>query len=252
MIRRSINAHKPARADNPGNSPESSPSAPEKTPCPGIMLEKVRQFHEHIETYQSGDYNEAQLRIDFINPMLEALGWDVDNKQGYAEAYRDVVYEDALKIGGASKAPDYGFYIGGRAAGGGRKFFLEAKRPSVALRVDPKSAFQLRRYAWTAGLPLSILTNFRECLVFDTRIKPNAKDSATTAAILTLKFTEYPERWHEIASVFSRESILRGSFDKFAQAKRKKGMEPLGEAFLNDIEEWRAMLAREIAQQSSW
>ena len=229
------------------NVPTSPPKLDTVIACPPLITEKVRQFGEHLETYTSGDYNEAQLRVDFLNPMLEALGWDVNNSAGYAEAYRDVVYEDAIKVGHTSKAPDYGFYIGGRAAGGGRKFFLEAKKPSVAIRVDPKSAFQLRRYAYSAQLPLSILTNFKEFIAYDTRIKPSAKDSATAAAVLRIKYTDYAERWHEIASVFSRDAILRGAFDKFAQGKRKRGMEPLGESFLKDIEGWRALLAREIA-----
>ena len=214
--------------------------------CPPVILTKVRQFAEHEETYQSGDYSEAQLRVDFINPMLERLGWDVNNRKGHAEAYREVVYEDAIKVGGTSKAPDYGFYIGGRAAGG-RKFFLEAKKPSVAIRVDPAPAFQLRRYAYSAQLPLSILTNFKDFIVFDTRYKPSAKDSATAAAILQVKYTEYAARWHEIASVFSRDAILRGAFDKYAAGKRRKGMEPLGDAFLEDIETWRKLLARDVA-----
>lgn len=219
--------------------------------CPPLITEKVRQFDEHLETYTSGDYSEAQLRVDFLNPMIDALGWDVNNDKGYAEAYRDVVYEDAIKVGGTTKAPDYGFYIGGRAAGGGRKFFLEAKKPSVAIRVDPKSAFQLRRYAYSAQLPLSILTNFKEFIAYDTRFKPSAKDNARAAAVLTIKYTEYPERWHEIAAVFSRDAILRGTFDKFATGKRKKGMEPLGESFLKDIEGWRKLLASEIAKSNA-
>lgn len=217
--------------------------------CPPIIIDKVRQFIEQEETYDSGDYSEAQVRIDFINPLLEALGWDVTNKEGRAEAYREVVYEDALKLAGgtSSKAPDYGFYIGGRAAGGGRKFFLEAKRPSVPIRVDHKPAFQLRRYAYSAELPLSILTNFKEFIVYDTRFKPSPQDSATAGAILTFRFTEYPQRWHEIASIFSRDAILRGAFDRFAQSKRKRGMVPLGESFLQDIESWREVLAKDIA-----
>jgi len=48
------------------------------------------------------------------------------NKQGYAEAYKDVITEDAIKVGGVTKAPDYCFRIGGA-----RKFFVEAKKPSV-------------------------------------------------------------------------------------------------------------------------
>ena len=76
---------------------------------------------------------------------------------GYAESYRDVVHEDALRIEGNAKAPDYAFRVGGV-----RKFFVEAKKPSVNLKDNPEPAYQLRRYAWSAGLPLSILTDFEE------------------------------------------------------------------------------------------
>jgi len=71
--------------------------------------------------------------------------------------YRDVIFEDSLKVGGATKAPDYSFRIGGQ-----RKIFVEAKKPSVNIATDIGPAFQLRRYAWSAKLPLSILTNFEE------------------------------------------------------------------------------------------
>lgn len=226
------------------------PSTKAGSDVPQVIIDKVHQFEEHLDTYMAPGYNEQQLRIDFLNPMLKALGWDVDNERGYAEAYREVVYEDALKIGGASKAPDYGFYIGGRVAGGGRKFFLEAKKPSVAIRLDPKPTFQLRRYAFNANLDLSILTNFRDFLVLDTRLKPDGKEKKVTGVILSFNYQEYPERWQEIASVFSREAILRGSFDKFAQAKRKRGREELGPTFLKDIEEWREILAKDIAKHN--
>lgn len=220
-------------------------------PCPPIILEKVRQFTEHIDVYKSGDYSEAQLRIDFLNPMLEALGWDVENTLGYAEAYRDVVYEDQVKVGGAAKAPDYGFYVGGRAAGGGRKFFLEAKKPSINLRVNPAPAYQLRRYAWTAKLSLSILTSFEEFIVYDTRVKPLTTDKATTASILTVAYTEYPQRWHEIVALFSIDAIRRGSFDRFAQSmKKQRGTAPVDDAFLHEIEQWREDLAQTIAKDN--
>ena len=85
------------------------------------------------------------------------LAWDMSNSKGYAEAYKDVVHEDAVKIGRGTKAPDYAFRIGGV-----RKFFVETKAPHRNLKNDPHPAFQLRRYAWSAKLPLSILTDFEE------------------------------------------------------------------------------------------
>jgi hypothetical protein len=75
-----------------------------------------------------------------------------------------VIHEDAIKVSTGTKAPDYCFRIGGT-----RKFFPEAKNPSVNIKDDPLPAFQLRRYAWSARLPLSILTDFQEFAVYDQR-----------------------------------------------------------------------------------
>jgi hypothetical protein len=106
-------------------------------------------------------YNETQTRIEFVDPFFTALGWNVANVSGYAEAYKDVVHEDATVIGGLTKAPDYSFRVGGA-----RKFFVETKRPAVRIKEDPDPAFQLRRYAWSAKLPISILTTFAELSVY--------------------------------------------------------------------------------------
>ena len=94
-------------------------------PPPKQIKILVERFRENRQAYRSSAYNEAQLRHEFIDPFFKALGWDVDNEQGFAEAYKDVIHEDAIKIGGATKAPDYCFRIGGT-----RKFFVEAKRPA--------------------------------------------------------------------------------------------------------------------------
>ena len=136
--------------------------------APHSVLELIERFDRNRIAYRSEHYNEARLRIEFLNPFFEALGWDINNKQGYAEAYKDVIYEDAIKIGAATKAPDYCFRIGGT-----RKFFVEAKKPAIHLKDASEPAFQLRRYAWSAKLPLSILTDFEEFAIYDCRVKPD-------------------------------------------------------------------------------
>ena len=133
--------------------------------APDTVGKLVDRFERNREAYRSGRYNETQVRVELIDPLFLALGWDVDNAAGYAEAYKDVVHEDAIKVGGSTKAPDYCFRIGGA-----RKFFLEAKKPSVDIRGEPGPAYQLRRYAWSAKLPLSILTDFEELAVYDCRM----------------------------------------------------------------------------------
>jgi len=64
----------------------------------------IDRFDQHLKAYRSSRYNEAQLRNEFLNPFFKVLGWDMDNAQGLAEAYKDVVHEDANRIGAAIKA----------------------------------------------------------------------------------------------------------------------------------------------------
>jgi len=215
------------------------------TPSEIIML--TERFERNQEAYTSGQYNETQLRREFLDPFFEALGWDVNNKSGYAEAYKDVIHEDSIKIGGLTKAPDYCFRIGGS-----RKFFVEAKKPAINIRDDVSPAFQLRRYAWSARLPLSILSDFEEFAVYDCRVKPDKTDKSSVARTMFITFQDYEKRWDEIAAIFSREAILKGSFDRYAESeKKKKGTAEVDAAFLKEIESWRELLARNIALRNS-
>jgi hypothetical protein len=211
------------------------------------LKELIERFKNNIVSYKSGQYNETQVRREFIDPLFKLIGWDVDNEQGYAEAYKDVVHEDAIKIGGKTKAPDYCFRIGGT-----RKFFVEAKKPSINIKDEPHPAYQIRRYAWSAKLPLSILTDFEEFAVYDCRIKPEQSDSSSKARVLYITCDQYEDRWEEISSIFSRDSILKGSFDKYAESnKSKKGTAEVDTVFLEEISSWREILARNIALKKS-
>ena len=213
---------------------------------PEQILQLIETFDRNRDAYHTGGYNETQLRREFIDPFFEALGWDVANESGYAPAYRDVIHEDAIKIGTATKAPDYSFRIGGA-----RKFFVEAKKPSVDIKEDAHPAYQLRRYAWSAKLPLSILTDFEEFAVYDCLTKPSHTDRASTGRIMYFTCKEYVDHWDEIAQIFSKEAIQKGSFDKFAaKAEGKRGTSTVDKEFLKEIESWRENLANHIARQN--
>ncbi|MEI6278125.1 MAG: TaqI-like C-terminal specificity domain-containing protein [Verrucomicrobiae bacterium] len=212
-------------------------------PAPETIIKLCETFADHRERFRSGAYNEAQLRQEFLGPFFKCLGWDMDNAQGLAPQYRDVIHEDALKIGMHTKAPDYAFTIHGQ-----RKFFLEAKKPSVNIKGDIATAYQLRRYAWSAKLPLSILSDFEEFAIYDTRVKPAQTDPPSKARTFYCTSGQYPEKWDDIAAIFSRDAILRGSFDKYADSSgKKKGAAEVDAAFLGEIERWRDLLARNFA-----
>jgi len=44
---------------------------------PTRICELVETFDRHIETYHSSQYNETQLRREFIDPFFEELGLHV-------------------------------------------------------------------------------------------------------------------------------------------------------------------------------
>nr|QNO48040.1 hypothetical protein LNJNAIJJ_00002 [Methanosarcinales archaeon ANME-2c ERB4] len=215
-------------------------------PAPQKIIELVERFDQYNAKYTSNSYNETQVRREFIDPFFKALGWDVDNKKGHDERYKDVIHEDAVKVGGKTKAPDYSFRVGGM-----RKFFVEAKKPAINLKENPEPAYQLRRYAWSAQLPLSILTDFEEFIVYDCTKKPSIKDKSSLGRIKYYTYKDYIEKWDEIESIFSQDSIFTGKFDDLAESlvKKKggKGTAGIDDAFLAEIEGWRDILAKNIA-----
>ena len=55
------------------------------TSAPDAVKRLVDHFDQNRDAYHSVSYNEAQLRREFIDPLFEALGWDVENRQGLSE-----------------------------------------------------------------------------------------------------------------------------------------------------------------------
>lgn len=76
----------------------------------------------------------------------------------------------------------------------------------VNLKDDPEPAYQLRRYAWSAKLPLSILTDFEEFAVYDCRVRPHQADKPSKARTKYWRYTDYADHWDEIASIFSYDA----------------------------------------------
>jgi type I restriction-modification system DNA methylase subunit len=215
--------------------------------APKEIIDLVERFERNLPEYQSNTYKEAQTRQEFINPFFKALGWDMDNEQGWSEAYKEVLHESSLKVGSTTKAPDYAFKIGENI-----KFLVEAKKPSVNLEESADPAYQLRSYAWNAKLPISILTDFEELAIYDCRYPPKKTDRANTALIRYLKYTDYIKCWDWIAKNFSKKAIQQGYLDKFlVESKGKKGTKEVDEVFLEEITSWREDLAQNIAIRNS-
>ena len=213
--------------------------------APQEIINLVETFKKNEHFYKdSSKYNEEDTKHEFINPFFEALGWDVTNKENLSPLYKDVEFENSIKIGNKTKAPDYAFRIGGVP-----KFFVEAKKPSVELEIDKNAAYQIRRYGWSANLDLCILTDFETLAIYEPKTKPDKNHSVSVDRLAFYRYTEYIEKWDEIADIFSKESILKGKFDNYISGheKVKKGTSTVDSEFLKEIDNWREQLAKNIA-----
>lgn len=202
--------------------------------APKEIQQLVEKFKSNYNFYQSSEYNEEDLRHDFLNPFFKALGWDMEDERGLGPR-RDIRYERRIRSG----APDFGFYIDSK-----RQFFVEAKKPSVNVCDNPIAAFQLRSYGWSAKIPRSILTDFEELSIYDCTIRPKAGDNAKIARLECIACEQYIERWDEIAGLFSKDAVVSGSLEKLEKKHTKQAVD---DDFLEDISRWREILAKNIA-----
>ena len=212
--------------------------------APQAVVDLVQRYLKNRDNYRRAEYNETQVRVEFIDPLFMALGWDVHNERGAAPQYCDVVHEASVRIRGSVRSPDYAFRMGPKEV-----FYVEAKKPSVNIHHSASPAYQLRRYAWTAKLPVSVLTDFEELSIYEgRRSRPSPEDNAATARVMYLTCDEYVERWDEIAGVLSKDAVMRGDLDRFAdKAVGKRGTQEVDAAFLAEIENWRQLLAHNLA-----
>ncbi len=60
--------------------------------APQAVVALIERFARNQDAYRSNEYNEYQLRSEFLDPFFKALGWDVYNESDHAEAYKDVVH----------------------------------------------------------------------------------------------------------------------------------------------------------------
>lgn len=210
------------------------------------LIELVRAYAEHFAQYRRTDYNETEVRNDFINPFFEILGWDVLNKKKLPQHLREVKHEASVYVEedgeNRKKKPDYAFHLGTEVC-----FFLETKKPSVNIMENKEAAFQTRRYGWNGNLKASILSNFTDMIIYDTSIRPSENDEVSKAMIAHYDYTEYVDKFTEISRLLSYASVVSGEFfeifDKVTDTFRK---EPFDKYFLTQIKEWRYSLSQNI------
>jgi len=201
----------------------------------------VAKFKQDENRFKSVNYNETEVRREFIDPFFTILGWDVaDSKEIKHEDGAYITSEQGKR---AKKHPDYGFYLDGTL-----RFYVEAKKPSVKLYQEQEPALQIRRYGWSSNLPIGVLTDFEELIIYNCQIRPNGSDSAAIGQLMSYKYTDYLEKFDEIFELLSKERVREGSL--FALVEKQRGTDTVDSAFLREIETWRELLAKNIAMRN--
>ena len=201
-----------------------------------VKNEARRRIHNLVEDYmrvlaagKKEVFNEERVKIAFVVPMLEALGWNPRTDE--------VLPEQATLTGRA----DFGLRVGGRT-----KVFVEMKRFSKSLdghytvKGKPRSfAEQAIQYAWGMKASWAVLTNFEETRLYDSHVK---KPEDGLVWKKPIRFTEYESRFDELWLI-SRQSVVSGALDAY---KAKIERPPVDKAFLEDLMNCRQLLAEDI------
>ncbi|MCK4594213.1 restriction endonuclease subunit R, partial [bacterium] len=195
----------------------------------------VELFTHDLSYYRSPEYNEAAVRKEFISPFLEALGWDVQNRQSLQPNMREVLVEE----GETSGIPDYALRIAGQT-----KLFIEAKRPAESLD-NVKHIMQAKSYAWhSSSVFIVALTDFEEFKLYDATLEPD-QHAPERGLIWSLRFDEYSDNLDKLAQL-SRDEVEAGSLEKLLlRDKESKHLRTtVDEAFLKLLTKWREELAK--------
>jgi type I restriction-modification system DNA methylase subunit len=209
----------------------------------------VGKYENNREHYLSRDYNESQLRTDFLEPFFELLGWDIKNTSGKTTNEREVLVEEPLKehVAANTKKPDYTFRLFDT-----RKFFVEAKKPSVKIQESSEPAQQIRAYGFTAKLKISALSNFEYLAIYDCSRQVGIDDTASHSRINLYHYTEYVSKFDEIKNQLGQESVYTGHFDEiWKDIEERLKLFSVDKLFLDQINRWRIVLGKEIYSHRS-
>ena len=186
----------------------------------------IRKLVEKYEAVKAAGtinkYTEEETKRGFVEPLFEALGWEVGNRG-------EVTLEEQI----SGDRVDYGFYLNGRI-----KFYLEAK-PFKADIHKEAYAQQAIRYSWNKGVTWAVLTDFESLVVF------NAMSSEKTLGgkrFFEIPYTEYLDRFNQLW-LLSKEAFETDLIDIEAQRVGKKLQKvSVGEQLYKDFNECRRQL----------
>ncbi|MFX1508351.1 MAG: DUF5655 domain-containing protein [Promethearchaeota archaeon] len=167
------------------------------------IISCIKSLQTKLEKHRKADLKEYPTRTIFVDPLLQALGWDVTDPDEIELEYPTI----------DGKSVDYAPKINRKPV-----LFIEAKALNDPL-TDVKSTTQVVGYAANAGVEWCILTNGVTYKVYRSTEKAEAPDKLLFEISLDPKETEglSIEQVAEQFARFSRDAMAKGLLDEIGE-----------------------------------
>jgi len=192
---------------------------------PRQQIEKLVAKYQNITQRQRRDYNEANTKNVFVQPLFEALGWDfsdinqVEAEKTIAKGRVDYV----LKVNRVSK------------------FCLEVKPLRDELTDDYRK--QAISYAYNKGVTWAVLTNFDRLQVFNAERQTPDLNSILS---LNLSYQDYVTHFDDLR-LLSRKLVIDNALDKVAERYGRLALRiPVEKRLYQHLRDSRGKLSNEI------
>ncbi|MBN3037652.1 MAG: N-6 DNA methylase [Candidatus Diapherotrites archaeon] len=189
----------------------------------------VEKFQRVSDDGKLKSYSEERTKNEFIEPLFEALGWDMRNERTEEE----VIKEQRVLRGRA----DYAFRLGGVI-----RFFVEAKGVKVDLG-NPEFAKQAIAYGFNKGVTWAVLTDFEGLKVFNCEWN---ETNIWRNQVFELRYTQYLDEfdklWHLSKEGFERNSLV----DYATTVGKRTPRKSVSELLLTELLIWREALSKDI------
>lgn len=214
------------------------------------------KFKKDRYIYEKVNYNEAQLRMEFLDNLWKYLGWNVNN-EGLSYQDREVITEKNIN----SKRVDYQFRNYRTPV-----FLVEAKKPSEDIDKN-EHVFQAKSYAFSSAIPIIILSNFKKINIYIITEKPYKnlpkenlfwswdydKDSLDVLLnYLWLNFSKETVQEGVLEKIY-KEIIGNKNISEVDEINLllSKASGILDESFVKDSNKWRMKIAQSILNENS-
>ncbi|MBN3037746.1 MAG: N-6 DNA methylase [Candidatus Diapherotrites archaeon] len=189
----------------------------------------VDKFQRVMDEGKLKTYSEERTKNEFIEPLFEALGWDMRNERTDDE----VIKEQRVLRGRA----DYAFRLGGVI-----RFFVEAKGAKVNLD-DTEFAKQAISYGFNKGVTWAVLTDFEGLKVFNCEWN---EANIWRNQVFELRYTQFLNEFDKLW-LLSKESFDKNALGDYASTVGKRTpRKSVAELLLKELLVWREALSKDI------